>query len=286
MTVRTLPFLALLCLVACSRPATKQYELKGQILGIKPEANEVLVKHEDIKGFMPAMTMPYKVSDAALLKDKQPGDLFVATLVVGETEGVLSRLEKTGHAAIDQPPPAQTLSPIEVLTVGQRVPDETLVDQDGQPRSLASFRGHPVAVTFMYTRCPMPDFCPLMDRHFAAIQKSIQDDPALARVRLLSITIDPSYDDAAVLKRHAARLKADPKIWSFLTGDQEHISRFAAQFGLAVVRNDAESADISHTLRTVVLDGSGTLVASHSGNSWTPSDLLADIRTVAAAPTP
>src|ERR1700675_2570843 len=86
---------------ACSRtPPSREYQLQGQILDIKPETGEVLVKHGDIPGFMPAMTMPYKVSDAKLLSDKQPGDLITATLVVGETEAHLSEITKTGHASV------------------------------------------------------------------------------------------------------------------------------------------------------------------------------------------
>src|SRR5216684_4047722 len=99
---------------ACRQaPPAKEYQLAGQILGIKPEEREVLIKHGDIKGFMPAMTMPYKVKDAALLEGKQPGDLITATLVVSEREGVLSSMTKTGHAAIDTPPPAEVMAPIE-----------------------------------------------------------------------------------------------------------------------------------------------------------------------------
>ena len=270
-------------IAACSPQAPpKQYELKGQILGINAAAHEMLVKHGDIPGFMPAMTMPYKVQDDALLKDRQPGDLITATLVVGEKDGILSAVTTTGHAPIDQPPPAEMLAPIEVLTEGRPVPEEILFDQDGKARPMSSFRGHTLAMTFIYTRCPMPDFCPLMDRNFAAVQGSLKKLPELAGVRLLSVTIDPKTDTPPVLKAHAKTLRADPQIWSFLTGDENNLSHFAAQFGLAVVRNDKDSTDISHTLRTVVIDPEGKLVKSYSGNSWTPSELLADLKAVSA----
>lgn len=279
--------IALVCLVAasasgaCRRPtAPKQYELSGQVLGIRPDALEMLVKHGDIPGFMPAMTMPYKVKDDALLQGKAPGDLITATVAVTDAQGVLTSITTTGHAAIDQPPAAETTAPLEVLTEGMPVPDEFLVDQDGTARALSSFKGHRVAMTFIYTSCPMPDFCPLMDRNFAALQGSLRKSPELADVRLLSVTIDPKLDKPPVLKAHARKLNADPKVWSFLTGDEEHLSRFAAQFGLAVVNNDKNPRDITHTLRTVVIDPQGILVKTHMGNSWTPSDLLADIKAV------
>lgn len=287
-----MPRLAGIVLVAlgvsagCSRGSSpaKQYELKGQILGVRADAHELLVRHGDIPGFMPAMTMPYKVKDDALLKDKEAGDLITATLVVDEATGVLSSITKTGHAAIDQPPPAETLSPIEVLTEGQMVPEEILFDQDGKARPISSFAGHVVAMTFIYTNCPMPDFCPLMDRNFAAVQGSLKKSPELAGVRLLSVTIDPVRDKPPVLKAHAQKLKADPQIWSFLTGDETNLSHFAAQFGLAVVHNDTDQTDISHTLRTVIIGPDGKLVKTYTGNSWTPSELLADLKAASAPP--
>lgn len=268
---------------ACSGSApAKTYQLTGQILGIRSEAREMLVKHDDIKGFMPAMTMPYKVKDLSLLEGKAAGDLITATLEVGETEGILTAVTKTGHAAIEQTPATQTLSPIKVLVEGDTVPEEILFDQDGKSRPFTSFHGQTVALTFIYTTCPMPDFCPLMDRNFATVQVALKKSPELAHVRLASVTIDPKRDTPAILRDHAGKLEADPAIWTFLTGDEANLSHFAAQFGLAVVRNDKDANDISHTLRTVVIDPEGKIVKTFSGNSWTPAELLASIKAVPA----
>ena len=268
---------------ACSRSApTKTYQLTGQILGILPDAREMLVKHDDIKGFMPAMTMPYKVKDPSLLEGKVAGDLITATLEVNDSSGVLTAITKTGHADIEPTPATQTLSPIKVLTEGDTIPEEILFDQDGKARPFSSFRGHTVALTFIYTTCPMPDFCPLMDRNFATVQVALKRSPELSHVRLASVTIDPVRDTPAILKDHAAKLKADPALWSFLTGDEANLSHFAAQFGLAIVRNDKDANDISHTLRTVVIDADGKIVKTFSGNSWTPAELLASIKAVPA----
>ena len=278
----TLLLLALLT-GACSPSApAKTYQLTGQILGIRPEAREMLVKHDDIKGFMPAMTMPYKVKDLSLLEGRVAGDLITATLEVGKTDAVLTAVTKTGHADIAPTPATQTLSPIKVLTEGDTIPEEILFDQDGKARPFSSFRGHTVALTFSYTTCPMPDFCPLMDRNFATVQVALKKSPELSHVRLASVTIDPVRDTPAILKAHAATLKADPAMWTFLTGDEANLSHFAAQFGLAVVRNDKDANDISHTLRTVVIDGDGKIVKTFSGNSWTPAELLASIKAVPA----
>ncbi len=160
---------------------------------------------------------------------------------------------------------------------------QSLVDQDDKPRTFASFKGHRLAITFIYTRCPLPDFCPLMDRHFASIQKTIASTPALADVRLLTVTLDPDFDRPAILKAYARRREADPAIWTFLTGDPTEVNKFAAQFGLYVEHNPQNAIDITHNLRTAVIDPEGRLVTAHSGNSWTPAELVADL---SAAPAP
>ena len=276
-------FVAAIVAGACSRTGpTKEYQLKGQILDIKPERSEVLVKHEDIKGFMPAMTMPYKVQDGTMLAGKQPGDLITATLVVGETEAHLSKIDKTGHAPIDNTGgPEITAS--DILKPGEPVPDTTLVDENNAARPLHSYAGHRVALTFMYTRCPQPDFCPLMDRNFAAMQAEIKKTPGLGDVRLVSVSFDPANDTPAVLKTHAKDLKADPAVWHFLTASPDDITGFSAKFGVTAVPSTESSAVLIHNLSTAVIDAGGKLVKIRPGNMWTPADLIADLK---AAPAP
>jgi len=268
---------------ACNRPApTRQYQLQGQILEVKPDSNEVLVKHEDIPGFMPAMTMPYKVQDAKVLAGKEAGDLITATLVVGETEAHLSKIDKTGHAPIENAAgPAITDS--QILKPGDAVPDTKLVDENNAPRPLTSLKGHRVALTFMYTSCPQPDFCPLMDRNFAAVQAEIKKTPALGDVRLVSVSFDPAHDTPAVLKTHAKGLQADPAVWHFVTASADDMKGFAAKFGVIAEPGDESPAILTHNLSTAVIDADGRLVKIRPGNMWTPADLIADLK---AAPAP
>jgi protein SCO1/2 len=268
---------------ACGRtPPAREYQLKGQILDIKPESSEVLVKHEDIKGFMPAMTMPYKVQDSKMLAGKEPGDLITATLVVGETEAHLSKIDKTGHAPVDTAG-GPDITESQILKPGEAVPDTKLVDENNAARPLTSYKGHRVALTFMYTRCPQPDFCPLMDRNFAAIQNEIGKTPGLGDVRLVSVSFDPATDTPAVLKTHARDLKADPAIWHFVTASRDDIKGFTAKFGVIAVPSDESPAVLTHNLSTAVINADGTLVKIRPGNMWTPADLIADLN---AAPAP
>jgi protein SCO1 len=278
-----LPLALVAALVACGRsaPEPREYELKGQILAMRPEAREVTIRHGDIRGFMPGMTMPFQVNDAALLEGKQPGDLVTATLVVGETQAHLSSLTKTGTAPIEEPAPATTSSAI--LMPGDMVPDQLLVNQDGTAMPISSLRGHRVALTFMYIRCPLPDFCPRMDQHFAAVQKTIKSTPELADVRLVSVSFDPQFDTPAELKTHARALGADPAVWTFVTATPGEIDTLTTRFGVHVERDDQASANIIHNLRTAVISPEGRIVKVHSGTDWTPAQLVADLK---AAPAP
>ena len=279
--------IAILALVitaaACSRtPEARRYEVRGQILGVDPGRQEVLMKHEDIEGFMPAMTMPYKVEDPAMLQGTQPGDLVTATLVVEEVNAYLSTMTKTGSAPIDAAAGGPEITASDLLKEGEVVPDRTLIDQAGKTRTIGTLRGHRVALTFIYTRCPLPDFCPLMDRQFKEVQQIIGKTPELADVQLLSITLDPDFDKPAVLAQHAKTLGADTRNWHFVTGDRDEVLSFAKRFGIITEPGDA-SAPVVHNLRTAVIDPEGRLVKAYSGSTWTPAELVADLK---AAPAP
>lgn len=250
---------------------------------MRPETNEVLVKHDDIPGFMPAMTMPYAVKDAALLEGRAPGDLITATLVVEPALAHLSSITRTGSAPI--PEGSATAIPaaagIELLKPGDAVPETALTDANGRPVALTAFAGSAVAITFIYTRCPLPQYCPLMDRRFAEAQGLIAGDPVLrGRVRLLSVSFDPAFDGAAVLRQHAAALKADPLVWSFATAEQAVVDRFAARFGVNVIRET--DGTITHNLRTAVIDGGGRVAAILDHNAWTAADLVRELKAALA----
>jgi protein SCO1 len=267
--------LLLVTLWACSDG--REYELRGQVLAVHPDREEITIRHEDIRGFMPGMTMPFKVRDAKLLEGRTPGDLVTATLVVHDTDAFLSAIERTGHAPLTEPPPTASFSAI--VGPGEQVPDVEVTDQTGAARKLSDWRGRVVAVTFIYTRCPVPNFCPLMDRHFATVQKAMREDASLRdRAHLVSVSFDPRFDTPEVLSAHAQRVGADPETWSFVTGTQDAIDRFAAAFGVSIIREDADLKEIMHNLRTAVIDRDGKLVKVFTGNEWTPEDLIATVK--------
>jgi protein SCO1/2 len=270
---------------ACSKaPDTRVFTLQGQIQSFDLPRKLVIVKHEEIKGFMPAMTMPYEVRDMKLLDGLVPGDLINATLNVLSSGAYLSDIRKVGTAPLEKPPadasnPAPSASSgFELLKPGEAVPDGTFADQDGKTRRFSEFKGTPVAMTFVYTKCPLPTFCPLMDRHFVTVQKTLKSDPSLKTVHLVTVSFDPVTDTPPVLKAHAKTLDADLARWTFLTGDRDEIDRFASRFGVQVSRALDDARDITHNLRTVVIDADGKLVKVYTGNDWTPAQVLADLK--------
>jgi protein SCO1/2 len=240
----------------------------------------VTLKHDDIPGFMPAMTMPYFVKNHRGLDGLAPGDIVDATLVVKGNEVYVEAIRKAGHAAL--PPDAKPVRIMAVMQPGDEVPDDPLQDQTGATRKLSDWRGRSLAVTFVYTRCPLPDFCPRMDRHFADLQRAIKNEPLLReRVHLVSVSFDPAHDTPAAIRVHAEARGADPAIWSYLTGTPAAIDHLTSRFGVSAIGEKDAGETFTHNLRTAVIDPKGRLVKTYSGNEWTPTDILNDLRVLA-----
>jgi protein SCO1/2 len=264
----------------CSRD--RRYELEGQVLAVDANRQEITVKHGDIRGFMPGMTMPFKVSDRRALQKRKAGELIKATLVVSNNSGSLQNIVRTGEAPL--PPDAPGIPFAAPLEPGAPVGDATFIDQTGRARRLSDWRGKTLAVTFIYTRCPLPDFCPLMDRNFAVVQRSLAgDQPSAGRIHLVSVSFDPAYDSPDVLAAHAKKVGAQPDAWTWLTGDRDAIDTFAKQFGVSIMRDDRPPREITHNLRTIVIDRSGKVVRIYTGNDWKPEELLATLRAADAS---
>jgi protein SCO1 len=271
----------LVLIVGCGRgPEPRQYQLTGQILDISPDGTGLVVRHDDVNGFMPAMTMPFRLKDTSLARGRQPGDLIRATLMVTDEESWLSAVQKTGWAPLGQDAPTAG-PPVDLVEPGDAVPDETLIDQDGQAFRFSSLHGSAVLVTFIYTRCPLPDFCPRMDAYFSSVQKAMADGRLPGPVRLLSVSFDPDFDTPAVLEEHAAHVGANPRVWTFATAPRERVESWGARLGLSVIRDPGTPAGITHNLRTAVVDRQGRLVTLLQGNQWTPDEAIAALASAA-----
>jgi protein SCO1 len=274
--------IALLCLASLAscdrRPPARAYKLHGQVLAVRPDRQEIVIRHGDIEHFMPGMTMPFRVKDRRWLGAATAGDIVDATLMVQEGDAWLSRVTRTGQRA---PLPADVTVPHRMdppLEPGGAVPDASFVDQDGRPLRIASLSGRPWALTFVYTRCPLPTFCPALDRRFQTVQRAITRNPQLEAAQLVSVSIDPAFDRPPVLKAHAARLDADARVWHFVTGDTDTVDRFGERFGLTVVRGAGRPEDFVHSLKTAVVGADGRVRRIYSGTEWTAEELVNDLR--------
>ena len=261
----------------------KRYELKGTVVSFDKNQRQVIVAHEEVPGLMEAMTMPFTLKDEAAYEVMKPGAKIQATLAVSGERTWLENPIIT-VAVPDATTGAAVPTPREPAA-GDAVPDFSLVNQDGRRVSLADYRGRPLALTFIYTRCPLPDYCPLMSENFAAVNRELAKDPALgARARLLSVTVDPEYDTPKVLRSYGAAHTGEFagerfERWQFATGAPEEVRRLAEHFGLSYTRDKDQ---IIHSLRTAVVGADGRLYKLYRGNEWKPAELLADLRTLAA----
>jgi protein SCO1/2 len=279
---------ALILLVAltaasgCSTPPPpaniREFPLTGEVLAIKADKSEVQVRHDEVKGFMDAMTMWFNIKDPRLLDGIAPGDLVSATLVITSEDSYLSAVRKTGRRPPGQAAAPQA-APVEALQVGDAVPDITFTDEDGKPRALSSYRGTYTLLTFIYTRCPLPDYCPRMNAHFAAVQRGLKANPRLGgNVRLLSVSFDPEFDTPAALAAKAKEMGADPALWHFVTARRESVEEFGGKLGLSVLREGAGGRNITHNLRTALLDRDGRLARTYNGKEWSPDEVLRDLQ--------
>lgn len=268
-------FLLLLSVSCSKKPAGKRYELNGEVVAVDSTAHQITVAHEDIVGLMPAMTMPFIVApkDDWVFGKIAPGDKIHATLVLTD-RAQLEDISFTHEA----PQTSDGTSDLRLPKPGDEVPDFALVNQAGKRIHLSQFRGKPMLVTFIYTRCPLPDFCPLMSNNFSEILKQLKQQPQVFdKAQLLSITIDPEHDSPAVLRQYGEHYvgTTDPdfKHWQFATGSPEQVRRAADWFGLAY---NGKTGQIVHNLSTVLISPDGKVAKVYIGNQWTPKELTAE----------
>jgi len=273
--------LALIPAACSSKPApapaqsARRYHLVGKIVSIDVDHNSLNVDGQEIPGFMAAMTMPYPVRDAKLLASLGPGDEITADVVVTDDGAYLENIVVTKKGAGGGKPTGSSHTP----QAGEKVPDFAFLDQDGKRIHLASYRGNVLLLTFIYTRCPFPDFCPLVSKNFAQIYASLKKDPALdSKIRLLSVSFDPAHDTPAVLKQYAATLRKttgrDPfDRWTFAVVPAKDLSKVADFFGFFYT---PENGQITHSMSTTVISPEGTVYKWYEDTAWSPADLLQD----------
>jgi protein SCO1/2 len=261
---------------------TTSYPLRGTVVAVDVAERQITIAHEEIPGFMPAMTMDFVVlrKDAALLQGVSPGDQVTARLVVPDSRYWIEDLVvvKKGTPDPNATPRPQAHEP----HPGHELSDVTLVNQDGDTVRLSDYRGRALALTFIFTRCPLPDYCPLMMKNFAAAHAALTgDEDKRGGTHLLTVSFDTQHDTPEVLRKYGEPFqKTTPPFthWELASGTEEAIRTLGGELGLDYVE---ESRSFTHNLRTAVVDPDGKLVRLFRGNDWTPDELVAALRTAA-----
>lgn len=285
-----------LVVAACALPAgcsrtpdesrARRYDLKGEVVSFNKAQQQVVIRHEEVPGFMEAMTMPFTLREDSAYDVMRAGDTIQATLVVDdertrlENPIITQAIPAVSAGATGKPAGSDAAGPTEP-EIGATAPDAKLVNQDGKQFNLQRYRGRALVLTFIYTRCPLPDYCTLMSNNFAALNRELDKSPELGeRARLLSLTLDPAYDTPQVLRSYGAAHTENYQgekfeRWEFATGEPEEIRRVANFFGLLYKQDGAQ---IDHSLRTAVIAPDGKLYKLYRGNEWKPAEVLKDLR--------
>jgi protein SCO1 len=261
-----------------ARSAEKRFEVRGQIRGLESDGKTVRIAHEEIPGYMAAMTMALEVKNPVLLRNLQVGDEIGFQLVVTDEDSWISRIDRLSSrpASAGADVAATTLKEMQRVQPGETVPDFALLDQNGRTVRLKALRGKAVLLTFIYTRCPLPNYCPLMSKNFASLQERLEKQFP-GKFQLLSVSIDPEFDRPEVLKNYASRWSKSEQNWTYGTGTREQTDAVGALFGLVQER---AGGLINHDLRTALIAPDGKLVHVWKSNVWTPYEVQRRVQEV------
>ena len=263
--------------------SAKRYPLKGKVISVDKAAKKAKIEHEEVRGFMEAMTMDFPIHEDWVWNDLLPGCEIRAELVVDNTAKDPFWLEKIG--IIQLPGPDQPAVPVNenFAQVGQPVPDFSLTNQDGKRISIKDFKGKALAITFIYAKCPLPDYCIRMSTNFSDLANQLKANTELKdKIRLLSISFDPANDTPAKLRSYGiGYLGNDPNtkfdIWQLAVGKDEEVRKIADFFGLRYEVDPNDKTTINHSLRTAVISPEGKVTKIFPGNEWTPAELLKEL---------
>jgi len=262
--------------------------VKGVVKAVKSGGKIVEIRHEAIPDYMPAMTMPFDVKNTNEVAALKPGDPVSFRLTATDTDSWIDQIKKIDLTSNSAAPSLtnsvggfRQIPDLEPLQVGDPLPEYHFTNELGQAVSTTQFKGDAVAITFIFTRCPLPNFCPKMSTNFEQTQKLMLANTAgVTNWHLLTLSFDPVFDTPTVLKSYAARFAAEPARWNFLTGDIKDITAISTQFGQLFWQDEGA---LNHNLRTAVIDATGKVQKLFQGNSWTPEELVGELQKAAGA---
>jgi len=261
------------------------FRTQGVVKELAADRRAVVIAHEVIPNYMDAMTMPFKVKEPGELAGLQPGDKILFRLRVTDTESWVEGISKIGGAPTQETKPAGAPA-AEATAPKPRHPllDYPFTNELGRAVRLNDFRGQALAITFFFTRCPIPDYCPRLSKNFEEASQKLATMPGgPTNWHFLSVTFDPESDTPAVLRAYGERYEYDPKHWSFLTGPKEKISELASGSG---VKTEPAGGFLNHNFRTLIIDAAGHLQMIFPIGGNLSDAIVAEVLKAAAVPAP
>jgi protein SCO1/2 len=265
-------------------PSAKRYNMKGKVVAIDKAKKKATIAHEDIPGFMEAMTMDFPIHETWVWEDLQPGSEIFAELVVDNMAQDTYWLEKIGIIAAPNPNQPAVQVDERFAQIGNEVPDFTLTNQDGKRISLRDYRGKALAITFIYSRCPLPNFCIAMSKNFSDLALQLKDNAEMKdKIRLLTVSFDPQTDTPEKLRQYGLGYlgkneNADFTVWQLAVGSEKEVRGIADFFGLRYEISEEDKTQFNHSLRTAVISPDGKVTKILPGSDWTPNDLLREMQ--------
>ena len=265
--------------------AVQSFSASGVVREIPEGKGTLVVRHEDIPGLMPKMTMEFTVRDTNELRGLRPGDGIAFRVMATEEDSWIEGIRPMGtndvvSAAVREPSSVSLLK-IAQLKPGDVLPDAELLGENGLGIRLSDFGSRALAFTFIFTRCPLPDFCPRMNQHFSRARELLtQQTGGPTNWQFLSISFDPEFDRPGVLKRYAASYRGrNADRWSFASATEDVMTSMASQLDFRFAR---EGGTFLHNLRTVVIDPQRRVYRQFEGNKWKAEELAAALTEAAA----
>jgi len=261
----------------------KEFRVKGFIQNIQDEGRTLIIDHEEMPGYMSAMTMPFHVKDPNESKDLTTGNEILFTYKVEEFSSWVEAIEKTGNQKEVPKGPQQNDQSSSLLKIGDPFPYFELIDEYGNKLQLKDYQGHVLALTFIFTRCPVPDYCPAMMRNFKEVDEMLRSDSsAPENYRLLTVSFDTKFDTPDVLNTYGNQFKKDNDNWNLAgSSDAQTIRSIGDAVGLKF--STSQTSIYSHNLRTVVLDQDGNITQIFTNENWKANELVEEIKRVSAA---
>ena len=277
--MKNISLISIIILILGCSSRNKSYPVRGTIIEVRQETNEFLIHHDEIPGFMMAMTMPFQLGDSTDINRYHIGDSLKFRLEMGEKRAIASNFQLLGKGTLPETDDMwdDDYTPLEI---GEIFTDVTFLDLDSNAVRLSDSDGKFRLISYIFTRCPMPNMCPAVVVKNQYLAKVFNDVP---EIEFILLSFDYIYDTPSILKSNYGSLvesNSNLKAYSsfgyindmFTLGGQSLVSFWGI-----------EENDIGHSLRSVLIDPERRLLKAFEGTDWRPEAAEREINNILKA---